>query len=306
MSIVELEIAGDDAERVRALRLRAADVLEAAYRFLESSGDEWAWLRAQVLCGAQPATRLTERLAAGQADDGHVAIGTLVSGGAPGFPAIDASALTPDERAIVGTLEAILVAADARLLLADWVEPAVRALEARQSEDGTWRVACPTSAEGAELVELFWTGMVAGALGRTPLSRPDGLEAAGERLTARFEPDLVEHEGFGTLLAYAHFFTNVGHDQGDEILQWCGRALEKGFRSRRLDAVSTLRLLLTCDAQAMPGASFDVVELLEGLLAEQAGDGGFAELATGGRAVRTTPTFDAMLAIVRLCAVLED
>lgn len=306
MSIVELEIAGDDAERVRALRLRAADALESAYRFLESAGDDQAWLRAQVLCGARPAAELTERLVASQAEDGHVAIGTLVSGGEPGFPPIDPSSLDADERAIVGTLEALLVASDARILLADWIEPAVRALEARQADDGTWRIASAAPDEDPERADLFWTGMVAGVLGRTPLSRPAGLDAAGAFLEGRFDPDLVEHGGYGTLLAYAHFFTNVAHDRGDEILQWCGRALEKGFRSRRLDGVSTLRLLLTCDAQAMPGASFDVVELLERVLDEQAGDGGFAELAMGGRAVRTTPTFDAMLAIVRLCGALED
>lgn len=311
MSIVELEIAGDDAERVRALRLRAADALESAYRFLEGAGDDRAWLRAQVLCGAQPATLLGDRLAASQADDGSFAMGTLVPGGAPGFPAFDPERLGDDERAIVGTLEALLVAADARILLADWIEPAVRALEARQSDDGVYRVAASTmdgvaADEDPTRADLFWTGMVAGVLGRTPLSRPAGLDAAGAYLAERFDPDLVEHGGYGTLLAYAHFFTNVAHDRGDEILQWCGRALEKGFRSRRIDGVSTLRLLLTCDAQAMPGASFDVVELLERVLDEQAGDGGFAELAIGGPPSRTTPTFDAMLAIVRLCAAIED
>ena len=55
----------------------------------------------------------------------------------------------------------------------------------------------------------------------------------------------------------------------------------------------------------MPGATFDVVELLEQLLEEQAGDGGFAELCADGPASRTTQTFDAMMAIVRLCAVLD-
>ena len=153
--------------------------------------------------------------------------------------------------------------------------------------------------------EVFWTAMVAGILGRTPVSRPSLLEAAGAFLGERFEPEAVE-EDYSALCAYAHFFTNVAHERADEALQWCGRALEKGFRSRRLEAVATLRVLLTCDAQAMPGASFDVIELLERLLEEQAGDGGFAELSPGGPAARTTQTFDAMLAIVRLCAALSD
>jgi hypothetical protein len=67
-----------------------------------------------------------------------------------------------------------------------------------------------------------------------------------------------------------------------------------------------MRILLACDAQAMPGATFDVVELLERVLGEQARDGGFAELALGGPAARTTQTFDAMFAIVRLCGALAE
>ena len=118
-------------------------------------------------------------------------------------------------------------------------------------------------------------------------------------------PNVQTIDGYSALLAYAHFFTNVAHDLSDEALQWCGRALEKGFRSRQLDAVATVRVLLTCDAQALPGATFDVTELLERLLEEQAGDGGFAELSAGGPATRTTQTFDAMLGIVRLCAALD-
>jgi hypothetical protein len=148
--------------------------------------------------------------------------------------------------------------------------------------------------------------MVAGMLGRTPVSRPETLERAGAFLETRFTPDAVEHDGYPALMAYSLFFTNVGHELADEALQWCGRALEKGFRGRRHDAVATRRVLLACDAQAMPGATFDVVELLERVLEEQARDGGFAELALGGPAARTTQTFDAMFAIVRLCAALAE
>jgi hypothetical protein len=147
--------------------------------------------------------------------------------------------------------------------------------------------------------------MIGGILGRTPVARPSLLEAAGDFIGERFDPEVVEQEGYSSLIAYSHFFTNVAHDLSDEALQWCGRALEKGFRSRQQDGVSTVRVLLTCDAQAMPGATFDVVELLSQILEEQAGDGGFAELSLGGPGCRTTQTFDAMLGIVRLCAALE-
>ena len=46
-------------------------------------------------------------------------------------------------------------------------------------------------------------------------------------------------------------------------------------------------------------------EELERLMEEQAGDGGFAELSLGGPETRTSQTVDAMIAIVRLCAVLD-
>jgi hypothetical protein len=305
VSIVHLDTGGDDADLVRALRERAAEALERAYRFLEGQSDPWAALRAQVLCGARPSSDLTDRIVSTQAGDGSLPLGTLISGGGLGFPPTDLEALDSKAVAIVGTLEGLLVAADAKLIHADWVELAARSLETRQSDDGAFRVPTSGSGRAADQAEVFWTGMVAGILGRTPVSRPSLLEAAGEFLAQRFEPDAVENDGYSALLAYAHFFTNVAHDLSDEGLQWCGRALEKGFRSRQLDAVATVRVLLTCDAQALPGATFDVTELLERLLEEQAGDGGFAELSAGGPATRTTQTFDAMLAIVRLCAALD-
>lgn len=297
--------AANEAAFSEALRLRAAESLERAYRFLETQPDEWALLRAQVLCGARPAADLAARLGAIQAADGRFPISTLVSGGALGFPATDLAALDPDQRGVVGTLEAMLMVADAKGLHADWVEPAVRFLESRQAADGAYRIPTVGVDRSAAQADVFWTGMVAGVLGRTPVSRPDHLEAAGAFLSARFDPEAVEHDGYSALMAYAHFYTNVAHDDADEALQWCGRALEKGFRSRQLEAVAALRVLLTCDAQAMPGATFDVVELLDRLMEEQAGDGGFAELCLEGPQARTTQTFDAMLGIVRLCAVLD-
>ncbi len=305
MSIVHLDTGGADAERVKALRLRAADTLERAYGFLEQQSDSWARLRAQVLCGARPGSELTDRIAGTQAADGSLPLGTLISGGGLGFPPTDLEGLDSNGVAIVGTLEGLLLAADAKLIHADWVESAARSLEARQSDDGAFRV--PTCGQGraAEQADVFWTGMVAGILGQTPVSRPSLLDAAGRFLGQRFDPDAVENDGYTALLAYSLFFTNVAHELADEALQWCGRALEKGFRSRQFDAVATLRVLLTCDAQALPGATFDVTELLERLLEEQAGDGGFAELSAGGSQARTTQTFDAMLAIVRLCSGLD-
>lgn len=338
MSIVHLDIGkdgngdggegGSDADLVEALRLRAADALERAYAFLEAQQDEWALLRAQVLCGAHPASVLGDRLGKTQRSDGSMPVGTLLSGGGLGFPPTDLAALSEAERGVVGSVEALLIAGDAKILHAAWVEPAVRFLESQQGADGAFQVPSllaeaaaralseggpageagkVSEAEGpAAQAEIFWTGMTAGILGRTPVSRLSNLDAAGEFLAARFDPEMVEHDGYPALIGYAHFFTNVAHDLADEALQWCGRALEKGFRSRHMESVAAVRVLLTCDAQAMPGATFDVTELLERLLEEQAGDGGFAELCLDGPAARTAQTVDAMMGIVRLCAALDD
>lgn len=295
----------DDSAQIEALRTRAAEHLERAYRFLETQPDQWALLRAQVLCEARPGEDLGRKLGETQAEDGSLPPSTLMSGGGLGFPPTDLSSLDFRSLALVGTLEALLTVADARMLHAAWVERAVRFVESCQEPDGAYRVPAIGDAEAVAQAEVFWTGMIAGILGRTPFSKTSHLEAAGVFLATRFTPDSVEHDGYAAMLAYAHFYTNVPDEEADEALQWCGRALEKGFRSRAVDAVATLRVLLTCDAQAMPGATFDVVELLEQLLEEQAGDGGFAELCADGPASRTTQTFDAMMAIVRLCAALD-
>lgn len=312
MSIVTLDTGGgagrsdgDDAAFIEALRRRAAESLERAYRFLETQPDAWALLRAQVLCQARPPADLAQKLGETQDADGSLPLGTLISGGEVGFPPHDDEALSEGERRMLGTLEGMLVAGDARVLHAEWVEPAVRFLEAQQQRDGSYRIGVPGGDAAQAEADVFFTGMIAGILGRTPVSKTANLEAAGAYLAARFTPDAVEHDGYPSLLAYSHFYTNVPDEEADEALQWCGRALEKGFRSRRLDAVSTLRVLLTCDAQAMPGATFDIVELLERLMEEQAGDGGFAELSPGGPDTRTSQTVDAMIATVRLCAVLD-
>lgn len=319
VSIIRLDTTGsqgnapadEDAEAafVAALRTRAADALERAYGFLRSHAAPRTLLRAEVLCEGEPVSKLTEALSAAQQADGSLWPGDFVPGGALGFPDLPYAELSESDRKLIGTLEAMLIAGDAKALHAPWVERGARFFEANQRGDGSFFEGLETG-ENADSVagrdaRVFWTAMIAGILGRTPFVRHDLLDAAGDFLAARFEPEAVENDGYSALLGYSHFFTNVAHDLSDEALQWCGRALEKGFRSRQIEGVATVRVLLTCDAQAMPGATFDVAELLERVLEEQGGDGGFAELSVEGPAARTTQTFDGMLALVRLCHALE-
>jgi hypothetical protein len=179
------------------------------------------------------------------------------------------------------------------------VESAAVFLASVQLEDGSWGQ--PSEPAGNR---IFATGMLAGMLGRTRVVRPEVLDAAGDFLGELFSPDLISGRRWAGLTAFGTFFANVGHDLADSALQWVGRELERGFRTRIYDASSTLRTLLHCNALAVPGATLDPFLLLTDLLGEQAADGGFEELASGVDAARVEPTLDALLGIIRICEVL--
>ena len=166
--------------------------------------------------------------------------------------------------------------------------------------------ATPLPAEQLAVSErLFTTGMLAGFAARTPYARPELLDWAGRFLAGLWAPERVEGGRWSALAAFAHFYANGGDpERADAVLQWCGRELERGFRTRRFEAAATLRVLLYCDARALPGATFDSVELLTGLLDEQAADGGFAALDPGGPPGRVAPTLDALIAVRGLCQEL--
>lgn len=168
----------------------------------------------------------------------------------------------------------------------------VSRLAAVQDASGHWGPA------NDETEAVFETGMIAGHLAKSPCASISLLESAGDWLAERFSPDLVQGFRWGNIAAYAHTFANLPHDASDEILQWCGRELERGFRARRFSAVRTARVFAWCDAPALPGARLETAELFEALAAEQADDGGFGE-AADERAART---WDAWIALDRLAS----
>jgi hypothetical protein len=165
-------------------------------------------------------------------------------------------------------------------------------LAAVQEPSGHWGPAVQ------EAQAVFETGMITGHLAKSPCARLELLEAAGDWLAERFSPDLVQGFRWGNIAAYAHTFANLPHDASDEILQWCGRELERGFRARRFSAVRTARVLVWCDARALPGTRLEPAELIMALLAEQAGDGSFGDVSSE----RAARTWDAWVALERLCA----
>lgn len=249
--------------------------LQRAVRFLDAHGTALDRTRLAALLGqgAEPAREALEAL---QCEDGSF----------PRLPEAATGALT------CTTAAALEVLAELRVRRARSVERAVAFLAESQSPDGSW-------GDGAAEVRLASTGRVGGALGRTVYARPEVLASAGDFLGRHFAPERVEGGEWDALAGVAAFFTNVEHERGDDVLQWCGRALEKGFRSHAFSAVRAARVLTLCDAGGLPGASVEPAELVMGILAEQVGDGGWpaADETPGGRA---EATLDAAFALVRL------
>jgi nucleotide-binding universal stress UspA family protein len=299
----------DDAEAVLALRERAATALERALGFIDDYGCELARLRARVVLDAARPDEVIEAVAARQQEDGSFEPLAGVFSGALMAQMREAALDAP----LVGTLEALAVLADVRALMSKQAERAVEYLMRVQRADGSWGHLDPVrdgdrpeDAEGRAVDDrLFATGMLAGYALRTPYVRPESIVWAGRFLEGLWAPERVEGGRLASLAAFSNFFANGGSpDLADAALQWCGRELERGFRSHRFEAVETLRVLAYCDARELPGATFDVVELLDRLLDEQAADGGMAALDPGGPPGRVAPTVDALMAIRALCAEL--
>jgi hypothetical protein len=285
-----------------ALREQAATALERASHFVAAHGGALAQGRTWALLEAQPVDDAVACLAAQQRDDGSFP--SLVD------PPTDVVAAALQEwgagDSLVGTLQALSMLADLRQLVTPAVDRAVNFVSALQLDDGSWGPgagsAQPNGSGDGSDGRLFGTAMLTGMLGKTRAVRPDVLGGASNFVAEKWAPERVEGGQWSAIAAFANFFTNVHHELGDEALQWCGRELERGFRTRRFEALAVLRVLLTSDAAALPGSKMTPPELLAALLSEQATDGGFAELESRGVPARVEPTVDAILAILRLCS----
>ncbi|MDJ0851167.1 MAG: hypothetical protein QNK04_22570 [Myxococcota bacterium] len=168
-------------------------------------------------------------------------------------------------------------------------EAAGRWLATVQDAEGYW---------GEGDAAPFETGVLVGLLARVPTVRRSFLEAAADWLAGRFGPESVQNFQWLPLAGYAAAFANLPHDSADGILQWCGRELERGFRTEHFDAVLTARVLLWCDAPSLPGARLSGDEVARALVAQQEDDGGWP--APPER--RVARAWDGLVALLKLGA----
>jgi hypothetical protein len=196
------------------------------------------------------------------------------------------------------------------------VEHAVVILAAAQRDDGSWSLGGrlegrPTRSEREasevdalvdepdEAARVATTAQIAGHLAKTICARPQVLRAAGAFLAAHWGPERVQGGDPRAIAGFAQWYANTDDELSDAALQWCGRELERGFRSGAIDALDTARVFAFCDAQALPGARLSADEVVLSLAAAQAPDGGFGP-ASDPVAARVEATLAALAALQRL------
>jgi hypothetical protein len=252
--------------------------LARARSFVARAGSALERLRADVLAGEAPGARVAGLVESRQLASG--AVGPLEADGPAGVATTAAALALLDE---LGALDH------------PCAERAAVWLASRQARDGSFSPAADASAD----VRLLFTASVAALLARTGRVRESVLDAAAAHVAAGFSVERVQRGDWEALAALFPFFADHPGELADAALQWCGRELERGWRTGRFDALRAARIFVLCGARALPGAKLDARELVPALLAGQAGDGGFG--APGGPdAGRVEPTLDAMLALARL------
>jgi hypothetical protein len=127
---------------------------------------------------------------------------------------------------------------------------------------------------------------VSALLSRTPSARLSSLRRAAAFLGAHWSRERVQAGRFPAIAGYLAALATLPADLdvADEALQWCGRELERGFRTGRFDATAVATVFARCDAFALPGARLGADEVVRALLAAQDEDGSFPGEGTPERA----------------------
>jgi hypothetical protein len=173
------------------------------------------------------------------------------------------------------------------------VERAVAYLSAEQCDDGSWR-----PGEGASSEEvLALSGTVCGILAKAPCARDSVLRAASWFLESQWTAERVNVAAYDVLVSYLRVMTSYPTELADEVLQHCGRALERGYRTQSFDAVRTARVFARCEVQALPGSRIRAGEAVAALLAAQQEDGGWPGDAEADSRARIAATLEAVVAL---------
>lgn len=187
----------------------------------------------------------------------------------------------------------VLVRLDALGLLDHPVgESAAAFVLAAQQPDGGWG---EPDADVERRIAL--TGEAAGLLAKAPFARASALARAERFLGAHWSIERVQGPTYAPILAYVHALAHVPSELADEALQWCGRELERGFRTQAFGGLAVARVFLRARARALPGCGIEASEVVATVLGAQAPDGGWPE-ETGPS--RVDATLDAVEVLLRL------
>ena len=173
-------------------------------------------------------------------------------------------------------------------------EAAVAFVSAAQHGDGGWD---DGASAGDEAARIALTGAAAGLLAKTPFARESALTAAERFLVERWSVERVQGPDYEPILAYTPLLVTFPSEASDEILQWCGRELERGFRMQAFDPLPVARVFLRSRARALPGCAVEPHEIATGLITAQEADGGWP---TEGGATRVDAALEGIEAMLRL------
>ena len=244
MSAAAAEAVGAALSRARKHLEGRGARREARYvAVLEGDGGREAFLADAVAC-----------------QDAGGALAGLVAGDAPG-PGVASTADALGWLVGLGVTEGSLV------------EGAAAYLAKRQEADGGWQDAAAPGERGAVVL----SAALCGTLARCPAARLSSLRRAAAYLGARWSEARVRAGSYPEIAGYLHAFASLHGDVdvADEALQWCGRELERGFRTGAFEAAAVAHVFVLCDAAALPGAGLRAAEVVEALLRAQAPDGSF-------------------------------
>jgi hypothetical protein len=197
--------------------------------------------------------------------------------------------VAPDP-ALAATLRGLTLLDALGLLDHPVAERAAGWLLLRQQLDGGW-----DEPGASEERRIALSGEVAGLLAKTPFARASALARAEGFLSRLWSVERVQGPRYAPILAYVHALAHLPSELADEVLQWCGRELERGFRTQSFGPVAVARVFLRARARALPGASIDASEVVATLLAAQALDGGWSAEAETPRALATLEAAEALL-----------